>query len=434
MLHGDALILGDVAAITVAATIATLPLIAFYFHRVPLVGVPATLLALPALPFILVTGAATALLGTVSSILAQPLGWLAWLATAYLTGVVRLFSEVPGASFRVDSIPLAMVWLYYVLLLAAMAQGVIRKGAAALWTAAKSRVAQAPELPKAVPWVVLVLVGALAALSWITATSAPDGRLRVTFFDVGQGDSALIRTPEGHQILVDGGPGLLDAARALGNRMPFWDRTLEMIILTHPHEDHLKGLLEVLKRYRVNLILERQMELESLSYLAWRELAEEKEIPVVRAEKGQYLVLGEDTYIQVLSPGKRLLTNTSSDLNNSSLVLRLAHGHVSFLFAGDAQEEVEWTLLGPGEGLRSTVLKVAYHGSSTSSSKEFLEAVDPASAVISVGEDNRFDHPDAEVVDRLTGHVSEERLFTTRDHGAISFTSDGRRLHAHTSR
>ena len=433
-MHGAALILGDVAAITVAATIATLPLIAFYFHRVPLVGVPATLLALPAIPFILVTGAATALLGTVSSILAQPFGWLTWLGTAYLTGVVRLFSAAPWASFRVDSIPVALVWLYYALLLAAMARGAMRKGAAALWTAAKSRLAQAPESSRAVPWAVLVLVGALAALSWIAAISAPDGRLRVTFFDVGQGDSALIQTPEGHQILVDGGPGLLDAARALGSKMPFWDRTLEMVILTHPHEDHLNGLLEVLKRYRVNLILERQIETESPSYLAWRELIDEKGIPVVRAEKGQLLTLGEDTYIQVLSPGKRLLTNTSSDLNNSSLVLRLTHGDVSFLLMGDAQEEVEWALLGSGEGLRSTVLKVAHHGSSTSSSEEFLEAVDPVAAVISVGEDNRFMHPDAQVVVRLTGHVSEERLFTTRDHGAITFTSDGRSLQALASR
>ena len=423
------------AAMTVAATLATLPLVAFYFRQISLVGVPATMLALPALPLVLVTQAVAGVLGLIATSLALPLGWLAWAATGYLIGVVELVARLPGASFETGQVGPVLVWAYYGSI---MLVWIGARRARRLWPlrAASLRLGRLP-LPArgvVVPLWVLPPAILLPALVWAAALSMPDGRLHVTFADVGQGDSALIITPRGNSILVDGGPGPLEAARLVGDRLPFWDRTVAMVVLTQPHADHARGLTELLRRYRVERVMEREIDYESRTYAAWKRALGEEGAVVTQARSGQVIVTDDGVLIQVLWPPEQLQRGTASDVDNASIVLRLVYGDVSFLLTGDMFAEAEASLVRRGAPLDSDVLKVAHHGSRTSSSARLLESVSPSVAVISVGKDNRYGHPHPETVAALLAHVAEDQIFLTSERGNVEFVTDGTRLEVKTER
>ena len=251
---------------------------------------------------------------------------------------------------------------------------------------------------------------------------------------MGQGDAALITTPSGQHILVDGGPDPAVAARLLGSRLPFWDRTVDLVVLTHPHADHVTGLTEVLRRYDVKLVLEREIDHQSPPLAAWREELAEEGAVVSQAWAGQMITVGDGVFAHVLWPPQTQSTEAPSDLNSASVVLRLTYGDVSFLLTGDLLSEGEAGLLALGAAIDSEVLKVAHHGSRSSSSGVFLQAVSPVAAVISSGEGNRFGHPDPETVDALLGHVDEALLFMTSERGSVEFVTDGRRLEVKTER
>ena len=216
--------------------------------------------------------------------------------------------------------------------------------------------------------------------------------------------------------------------------MPPGDRTVDIVVLTHPHADHVNGLLEVLRRYEVALVLERQIAYDSPPHQAWRGLVERSAARVIQAAAGQVISMGDGVILRVVSPPARLLQGTASDVDNSSVVLRVEYGDVSFLLTGDMFEEGEAALVGSGAPIDSDVLKVGHHGSRNSSSLEFLASVSPAIAVISTGEDNRFGHPHAETLEALQQHVPGELLFLTSERGAVEFVTDGRRLEVSTER
>lgn len=210
--------------------------------------------------------------------------------------------------------------------------------------------------------------------------------------------------------------------------MPFWDRTIDLLVLTHPHHDHLAGLVAVLHRYQVGQVLYPDLEYDSPLYDEWRRLIKERGIKGTIACAGQQIDLGDGAFMKVLSPTTTLLAGTGSDVDNNSVVLRLNAGHVSFLFTGDIMREAEWELICRRADLKSTVLKVAHHGSDTSTTHEFLAVVNPQLAVISTGADNRFGHPGDEVVRRLEQRLGVGNIYRTDEHGTIEFTTDGERL------
>ncbi|MGB2827210.1 MAG: MBL fold metallo-hydrolase, partial [Dehalococcoidales bacterium] len=219
----------------------------------------------------------------------------------------------------------------------------------------------------------------------------------------------------------------------LGRQMPFWDRTIELVILTHPDQDHLAGLVEVLKRYRVEKVLDPNLDSGTLLYEEWQRLIAEKKLEKITARAGQQIALGGAT-LTVLHPPEALLKDTDEDIDNNSAVLCLKTGNVSFLLAADIQREAEFRLITRRAALKSTVLKVAHHGSDTSTSQEFLSAVDPQVAVLSVGADNKFGHPGDEIVDRLENKLGRGNIYRTDHHGTIQFTTDGERLWVSTTR
>jgi len=241
---------------------------------------------------------------------------------------------------------------------------------------------------------------------------------------VGQGDAILIQDPAGHRILVDGGPSGRAISEALGRETSFWDKGLDLVVLTHPEEDHLNGLVTVLERYDVERVLASPMETDSAAYDAWRQAAEREGAPYYEAAPGEWFDLGRGARLEVLGPPTDLIQEGDDKLNNNSVVLRLTWGGVSFLLTGDLEKAGEEALLDQGEELRSTVLKVAHHGSADATSDALLAAVHPAVAVISVGADNWYGQPSPQVLERL----GDSLVYRTDLNGRVKLSTDGERL------
>jgi len=258
--------------------------------------------------------------------------------------------------------------------------------------------------------------------------SLPDGKLHVVFFDVGQGDAIFIQTPQGRQVLIDGGPDPTTLTAELGRRLPFWDRSLDLVILTHPDTDHLTGLVPVLERYHVDRVLDPGYPATSETYARWLELIAEKHIPALLARNGVRIELEPGLACEVLHPTGD--PDPEDKANNASAVTRWTWGQVTFLLPGDIEQEVESALVGSGQPLQATVLKAPHHGSDTSSSAAFLQAVNPQLVVISVGADNRFGHPSPEMLERVAGRT----VLRTDERGTIEIVTDGSRLWVRTER
>jgi len=276
-------------------------------------------------------------------------------------------------------------------------------------------------------WLILALL-VIAILVWSVALTTPDDKLHVSFLDVGQGDAILIQTPNQQSILIDGGPDPQRINLELSKKLPFWDRTIDLMVSTQPHADHITGLVEVLQRYKVKQVLESEVHYDSFIYREWVKLVKEKQIKNGIARVGQEIDLGSGIRIEVLNPPAKLFEGTSHDVDNNGVVLRLSWGEVSFLLTADIRQEAEFELVRQRVNLRSTVLKVAHHGSKTSTTPQSLAAVAPEIAVISAGVDNPFGHPSPEVVERLVDRLGEDKVYRTDEDGTIEFITDGEKL------
>jgi len=248
--------------------------------------------------------------------------------------------------------------------------------------------------------------------------------LEVIFFDIGQGDAIFIETPKGYQILIDGGPSSVILEK-LGKEMPFWDRTIDLVILTHPEHDHISGLIEVLKRYEVDYILWTGVLRDTGEYKEWKRLIEE-EIVQVKIAKADQKIFFSETFLDVLYPFEDLEGKDFKNTNNTSIALRLVFNNHSFIFTGDLYKSVERKLIDRGLYLDSNVLKVGHHGSKTSSCEEFLEKVKPEIAVISAGKENPYNHPHPEVLEVLDKY--DITVLRTDIDGDIKIISDGENM------
>ena len=414
-------IVTDSFSVTLGAIIAVWPLVAHYFGIVSLVAPLATLLALPALPGIIITGALAGGLGLIILPIAQVIAWLAWLFLSYMLLVVNIFAALPLSSIELSSVDTILIWVYYLALATAIWLNSNRKKLTNPMPKAADFVSRLPK-----KWIIPPLL-VVAILVSVAAATMPDDNLHISFLDVGQGDAILIQKGN-QQVLVDGGPSPQAISLGLGSKMPFWDRTIDLVILTHPSADHVTGLVEVLQRYEVKQVLYPDLDFESDIYKEWLRVIEEKDIEHTLAQAGQQIDLGEGVVIKVLNPQTPLLTSTDSDIDNNGVVLHISMGEMSFLLTADTMGEAEWELIARRANLTSTVLKVGHHGSDTSTSLEFLAVVDPQLAVISVGAENRFGHPSDEVITRLEGRIGSENIYRTDDQGTIEFITDGERL------
>jgi len=250
--------------------------------------------------------------------------------------------------------------------------------------------------------------------------------LKVIFLDVGQGDSIYIEAPNGKQVLIDGGPDATLLSR-LSEVMPFADRSIDMLIATHPDTDHIGGFPLLIDNYKIKSIIENGIKADTQIFDGLEERVLKNKITKIVARKGMHIILDEkrNIYLDILFPDRDV---SSFESNDASLVGKLVYGESSFMFVGDSslytENLIEWNET--TETLDSDVLLIGHHGSRTSSSLLWLEKVSPEIAIISAGKNNRYGHPHKELLDRLSS--LEIPYLTTYEKGNIIFKSDGLNL------
>ncbi len=423
----------DSIAVTLAAILATLPVIAYHFGVVSLVALPANFFSLPALPGIIITTAIVGVTGLLVPLAAQIIGWVAWLFLSYLIVIVQIFDALPFSSIKLDSITTWQVWCYYILLILVLIVINRRTQFTHFFSSLTTKIGHyTSNVSESIPhiakkWSILpVLIAAI--LVWAAVLNIPDDKLHVSILNVGQGDSILIQTPSRQNILIDGGPSPQAINLELSKKLPFWNRTIDLMILTQPQADHVTGLAEILQHYEVKQIIESGLSYNSFIYNQWLMLIQEKKTKYSTVRAGQEISLGNNITIEVLHPPKAFIKDTSDNINSNGMVLRCNYNAVSFLFTADINEETEWYLISQRANLKSTVLKVAHHGSQTSTSPQLLAVAAPKAAAISVGSNNNFGQPHPEVLARLSQKLGREQVFLTSENGTIEFITDGSRL------
>lgn len=264
-------------------------------------------------------------------------------------------------------------------------------------------------------------------LAWLVVCDFSQNKfLEVNFFNIGQGDAIFIETQKLQQILIDGGPGSVILER-LDKEMSFWDRTIDLVILTHPEKDHLSGLLEVLKRYKVENILWTGIVRDTSEYKEWLKSIRDEKAKITIAQANQKIILSRtdtDGFIQVLFPFENLEGKVFENSNDASIVSRLVFDKNSFLFTGDISKTTEKKILEKGIDLDSDILKVSHHGSRTSSDENFIKRISPKVAVIQAGKDNSYGHPHKETLETLEKYGI---IILRNDiNGNIKIISDGK--------
>ncbi len=258
-------------------------------------------------------------------------------------------------------------------------------------------------------------------LIWLRVYSIqPRDYVSVSFFDVGQGDGALIESTNRNRILIDGGKDKF-VLREISKALPFFDRHIDVVIESHPDKDHIGGLPEVVSRLSVGAFMEPGVESENSVDDELRKRVLGKNIPIFLARAGQIIDMGDGSYFKILFPDRDV---SGVDTNDASIVLQYIYGDTCFLFTGDSPVKIEEYLIGVyKEELNCEVLKVGHHGSRTSTSEEYLYFVKPKFAVISAGKENSYGHPHQEVLDNL--NKFKVKILSTIEDGTIKFISNG---------
>lgn len=271
----------------------------------------------------------------------------------------------------------------------------------------------------------------LFTLSWRWTVEVPVQQSACTFtaLDVGQGDAILIQTSDHQDILIDGGPNDKVIDR-LSQALPAGDRDLELVVLTHPHADHVNGLIPVADRFTVRQVLETGLQFQQQVYATWQTMLQAKHIPIEYARAGQQLKVGTATF-DVLWPALDLTKQTiahddaanGGGVNDSSIVLKLRCGGSQAMLMGDASSDIEERILDSGADVQAGLLKVGHHGSRFSSGVRFLQAVQATWAVISDGVGNRYHHPHPTALLRLT--QAGLKILRTDEMGDVRLKTDG---------
>lgn len=408
--------LGRVASAALAAPlgaqIAVAPLLAAHFQTVALAGLVANILVLPVIAALVPAGFVLLPLVAFLPAVGQPLLQVMRPGLDLVLWIGARFGDLPWSVIPTPPVP---PW-------AAAGAFVLMGGAVALLAGVWQ-----PSRTQRTAW---AAVAVLAIVAWYAAVTRPPAHLILTALDVGQGDAILIRSPSGRNALVDGG-GEVGAAWDVGlmRVVPALRRAgvrrLDLVVLTHPHEDHVGGLPAVVENFPVGLVLDPGVPHPAPSYLRLLSVVEARRIPYRKARAGVVVDMGAGVTLAVLYPPEPIPQVAGDPVHAGSVVLRLTFGRTAALLTGDIEQPAEAWLLDHGAPLASGILKVAHHGSRTSSSPEFVSRVGPAAAVISVGAGNVFGHPHPVTLETLMR--AGAAIYRTDEHGGVRLASDGER-------
>jgi competence protein ComEC len=404
----------DAFVVTVAAQIATTPIMAYYFGRFSFLSLPVNFLIIPAQTPVMVLGGLGVLISLVMWPIGQALSWGSWLFLSYTWAIVENAARLPFASLGTGDIAPLAIWGIYGLMLALTVIAKTERGQRIKW---RDWLRQALSI-KLIAGTGLLL----AALLAVAAMALPDGRLHITFIDVGAGTATLIETPSGRQILVDGGGSGRRLSAALGSSLPFWDKRLDLLVITQPTERHISGLVDVLERYRFDAVMTNGIWPDTQNIRALHERLAGQGTPEVVAYPGMRVSVGDGVTLEVL------YSQTTQPLDDETspgepVVIRLRYGDLRVLLTGDLSSEGETSLLNSGVQLSASVLQVARSGDEATTSEAFLMAVRPQIAVLPVEAGNRYGLPDAETLARL--QATGVTLYRTDQAGTIRLVSDG---------
>lgn len=392
--------------VSVAALAGTLPVTIYYFHRIPLISLLSNLVVIPLVGVIGALGFAQIILGFIWNGFNLVYGAAETLLIEILRLIIRIIAGLPGAYFQVPQTSLFIVLLLYLLLLGIMHSD-------------RQRIRK------------LTLFGVLIfgnIFIWKAIFVSP--ALTATFLDIGQGDAILLQLPSRKVILVDTADRSYRRDYAKLVIYPYLIRSgirkIDIMILTHPHNDHIGGAPYLLRTMEIGQIWESGIKAHSGIYREIHWLADSLQIPIKVPIAGDMALFSQNCRLYFLHPSERFLAEETRNYNNGSLVFQLKLGEIKLLFTGDAEIKAEDYLILWDERLKSKLLKVGHHGSSTSSSQPFLDIVHPEIGVISVGVNNKFGHPSNATIERLN-QLGTTVFRTDRDR-AIQIRTDGKRL------
>jgi len=409
-------IVSDTLAATIAAQIGVVPITLYYFNNFSTIAILSNLLVVPIVQIITIVGFAMVFVGIANIHAAVLIGYINNSFLSFVLFITEYTSKIPYASLKLPTPPLWLILLYYL---------------AILYIFRGRKVLKSKQGFKYVKYLCLALILLMVLIKNIIPKP-----LEITFLDVGQGDSAFIRTTHGTKVLIDGG------GRAAGSKSTFdigqsvmvpyildqGTKKIDIVIATHGHSDHTEGLEAILKEMTIGMVILPDTDGQGFDKII--EICNEKQITIVQCKKGDIIRLDKETVFDVLSPLQYEVDSLSQQsLNDSSLVLKLKYKNTRVLFTGDSGIPVEQRMLEQGLDLSSDLLKVGHHGSPGATSEEFADKVKAKYAVVQVGKNN-FGHPSQFVVDRL-----EERgitLLRTDERGAVIATSYGGELSIRT--
>jgi len=402
-------IITDVISITLAAQIGVLPIIILYFNNVSLISIVSNVLVIPIVGIITVLGSIMAIVGNINIFFSQVIGLLNSPFLTFVLYVTKTVSAIPYAVLKVTTPSMLMVLIYYCVVLFFM------------WYKPLKKIKIKP---------IYYITGLSVLLIVIGLTYLTPKKLETVFIDVGEGDSVFLRTYSGKTVLIDGGGfnARLNPGKSIGDSviipflLDYGVSNLDMIIATHGHDDHIQGLEAVLKGFPVKELLIPDIA-DKTAFGKLISVCADKKIKIDVCQEGDIIRIDNQTFFDVLFPNKNW--ESSDTLNNCSLVLKLQYINNSILFTGDIQAEIEDYLLKEGEDLQADVLKVAHHGSTYSTTPDFLKAVNPTIAIISVGKNN-FGHPAPLTLERL--NMNNTKVYRTDECGALVLTSDGQKI------
>jgi competence protein ComEC len=424
--------LAESLGVSLAAQAATLPVVLASFGRLALIAPAANLAIVPVVPVAMATGGIAFGAGLLAElglpdVLTAVLAFPGWLALTIMVAIARFAADVPFASATLEPPSNLVVAAACTAALAGIEWRRRRpRRSRALAPVATATARDRTPPPRRVARSTRLAVLALASSVAITAAvvvERPSGRPTVTILDVGQGDAILVEGSNGGRLLVDGGPDPDRLLVELDRRIPPWDRRLDAVVLSHPHEDHVAGLALLLERYRVGRTFEPGMLGPGPGYAAWAaELAGRPALGSLLAAGDRLAV--DDIALEVLWPVRGSVPRTPPDsgtgINNVSIVLLGSVEGRRFLLTGDVEEEVDPDLLGRVGHV--DLLKIAHHGSRTASTDAFLDAADPTVAVASAGAGNPYGHPSRATLDRVEARGA--RVFRTDRDGSVTIAFD----------